>query len=209
MGVAGARKPVKPSDNPFRSGCVDALGYLPIGRSLSEIETLFRDAGYRGVLFGPHGHGKSTLMHHLARVGLPEGAAPHRVIQVADDLSNLHELKAGMKNRDGVLMVDGFDLLPWWWRWRVSRRRRVLVTTHRDLVLSPMISWMNPQKMSPRFCCETTPALLGELIARLSPSVRGVMDEGAIAALYARHHGNVRDALRELYDRVAAGEFII
>jgi hypothetical protein len=45
--------------------------------------------------------------------------------------------------------------------------------------------------------CTTNPALLDRIVSRLAPQIGG----GRTANdLFARHHGNLREALRELYD---------
>lgn len=46
--------------------------------------------------------------------------------------------------------------------------------------------------------CQTSPALLRELIHRLDPCCN--VDA---TALYSRHNGNLRNAFRELYDLYA------
>jgi hypothetical protein len=50
--------------------------------------------------------------------------------------------------------------------------------------------------------CTTSSALLDRIIRRLAPDAPSAMP--AAAELFARHGGNVRDALRELYDVYAA-----
>lgn len=189
---------VKPSDNPFRSGCVDALGYVPpSGDAWEAIVSRVRAAGFRGALVGPHGHGKSTLMHQLATLDPSADAPRHPVIQVMADGSNIDEVKRALATGDGRLFIDGVDLLPWRLRRVIVQRREVIVTSHRTTRLPALVN------------CETTPGLLGELVGRLSPNARAALGDAALASLHERHLGNVRDVLRELYDRVAAGEFEI
>ncbi|MEM6855103.1 MAG: hypothetical protein AAF593_11910 [Planctomycetota bacterium] len=191
-------KPVKPSDNPFRSSCVDALGYVsPTGETWAELVSRIRAACFRGALVGPHGHGKSTLMHQLAALDPPPGRARHDVIQVMLDGSNRGEVKDAIAATTGRLFIDGIDLLPWRMRSAIGKREQVIVTSHR------------PTKLPTLMRCETTPVLLGELIGQLSPPVYEALGEDAIVTLHAKHHGNIRDALRELYDRVASGQLII
>ncbi|MEO0513804.1 MAG: hypothetical protein AAF086_00730 [Planctomycetota bacterium] len=187
---------MKPSENPFRSGCVNALGYVsPSGEPWESIVSRVRAAGFRGALVGPHGHGKSTLMAKLATLDPPAGAERHDVVQVMADGSNVRDVKRDIAAHDGRLFIDGYDLLPWRLRATLRQRREVIVTSHRDTRLPTLVR------------CETTPALLGELVGRLSPSVRAGLGDDGVAVLHRRHAGNIRDALRELYDRVATGAF--
>lgn len=196
MTATPAHRPVKPSENPFRSGCVDALGYVsPSGEPWTEIESRVRATGFRGAIVGPHGHGKSTLMFRLAKLDPPAGHEEHGVIQVMPDGSNLRQVKHAIATHKGYLFIDGYDLLPWRTRAALRKRREVIMTSHRETRLPTLVR------------CETTPGLLDDLVGRLSPNVREALGENDLMLLHARHAGNVRDALRELYDRVAVGEF--
>ena len=184
---------MRPGENPFRSERVDALDYFAQEQPVEQIAAAFASLGYRAALVGPHGHGKTTLMHHLSRIDPPAGETTHPVIQIAADRSNLIDLKGFLRSAEGVPMIDGYDLLPWRWRRRVRRLPRVLVTSHRQTRLPTLRR------------CETSPAVLGELVERLSPAARRALSEEELVALHGRHRGNLRDALRALYDRVADG----
>jgi len=50
--------------------------------------------------------------------------------------------------------------------------------------------------------CSTTPALLQEIVAGLTPQGHAI-SPALLDDLYARHHGNLRTCLRELYDLCA------
>ncbi|MEL7087790.1 MAG: hypothetical protein AAGL98_05010 [Planctomycetota bacterium] len=195
---------VRPRDNPFRSACVDALDFVPIDADggWSAIGRRLHKLGFRGAVIGPHGHGKTTVLQRLAdHVTLPGTARGGRVsprwIQVRPgDPGRVAELRHAVAEHDTLLMVDGYDLLGPVDRWAVRRRRRpVLVTSHGRTLLPTLLQ------------CRTSPELLGRLIDRLSPTIHGRLDPPQIAALHRRHRGNLRDAFRELYDRVADGEF--
>lgn len=187
---------VKPSENPFRSARVDALDYVsPSGESWEAIEARVQAAGFRGALVGPHGHGKTTLMTRLATLDPPSGADRHEIVQVAADGSNLDEVERVLSEERPRLFIDGYDLLPWRLRRAVRRHPEAIVTSHRETRMPTLLLF------------ETTPNLLGMLIVRLSPAVHDALGDDAVASLHAVHRGNVRNALRELYDRTAAGEF--
>jgi hypothetical protein len=101
-----------------------------------------------------------------------------------------------VKRWPGLLAIDGYDRLRAAERWRLRRRRGpTLVTSHTATGL-PLLRR-----------CETTPALLGQIIDELSPAVRAALPDAEVEALHARHRGDVRLALREMYDRAGAGEF--
>lgn len=188
---------VRPSENPFRSAAVDALRYQPEPETLGQIAARFGAMGFRGALIGPHGHGKSTLMRELAKIDPPGDADSHPVVQIAADLSNIHALRSHLRHLPGVLMVDGYDLLPPRWRFAVWKRKTVLITAHR------------PTRVPTLLRCESSPALLARLIGRLSPDIGAGLGGAEVDRLLRAHRGNVRDALRELYDRVADGRLRI
>ena len=94
------------------------------------------------------------------------------------------------------LLVDGAErLAPGSWR-RVERKSRaaggLVITSHRAGLLPTLLE------------CQTTPVLLAELVHDLLDEVPGDQDHHSDGELLARHGGNVRDALRELYDLWAA-----
>ncbi|MEM9883577.1 MAG: hypothetical protein AAF800_11735 [Planctomycetota bacterium] len=181
---------VRPGDNPFRSARVDALFYRFTDEDEATIRGRWEAAGRRGAVVGPHGRGKTTLTRRLA----PDEALRFQVH--ADDASNRVGLRHAVRHFRGVLVIDGYDLLGPMDRWRVLRRRgAVLVTSHRETRL-PTVA-----------VCRTTSALLRELVAELSPAAVERLGGAAIDELFVRHGGNVRDALRELYDRSGSCEF--
>jgi hypothetical protein len=84
------------------------------------------------------------------------------------------------------VFVDSAEQLGWL-GWRELRRLTVaagalLITTHRRGHLPTV------------FVCRTSPELLGELVRELTGEPRDC------SALWRRHRGNIRLALRELYD---------
>ena len=70
-------------------------------------------------------------------------------------------------------------------RFRTRRAGGLVITSHRPGLLPTL------------FECETSPELLAGIVGELAGS------EVEAGELWARHRGNVRDALRELYDQWA------
>ena len=109
-----------------------------------------------------------------------------------------------------VLLIDGADhLSPWvWWRLRrevLPRKMGLVITSHRPGMLSTWVA------------CETSAQLLAEIVDRLlntnsknADNGRAIREEcvrpGFAEELYRQHCGNIRDALRSLYDVMAAGD---
>jgi len=170
------------------------LDYVPGGESWDVIEDRLRHANFRGAIVGPHGHGKTTLMLALRDRLQADAAFDVRYLQVMAEGSNAQRVCASIRERDTLLLLDGYDLLGWADRLRLWRRPRTVVTRHGRTLLP---QWVR---------CETSEPLLGQLIKRLSVETYAALGDSGVAALYDRHHGNVRDALRELYDSAARGD---
>ncbi|UCE48496.1 MAG: hypothetical protein JSW47_23250, partial [Phycisphaerales bacterium] len=92
-----------------------------------------------------------------------------------------------------VILVDGADHLSRW-IWRCLKRRvfcqkrGLIVTTHRPGLLP---TWHE---------CRTSPVLLERIVTHLVPD--RAIPHACIRELYHHCRGNIRDALRELYDLV-------
>jgi hypothetical protein len=195
---------MKARDNPFRVARVlSAIRYeIPVGgdhemRSgavslLPRLEAL----RYRAAIVGPHGSGKTTLLEDLAGVLAERGFHIMHVRLDTDDPRLPRAWRASARHLDtaDIVCLDGAEQLgPIAWlrfRWQARRAGGLIVTTHTHGRLATLIE------------CTTSVSLLHCIIQRLAP------DEPAsaptAAELFARHRGNLRDALRELYDVYAA-----
>jgi hypothetical protein len=93
-----------------------------------------------------------------------------------------------------IICLDGAEQLhPIVWmsfRWQARRAGGLLITTHR------------PGRLPTLLVCATNAALLDRIIQRLAP--RRLTAAPPAAELFTRHRGNLRNALRELYDIYAA-----
>ena len=178
-------------DNPFATHRVLRERYRLDEAGWRELRTRLCALNYRGAIVGPHGSGKTTLLEDLAATLAREN---WRVV-FAQLTAEFPELPSGVRATDfgarDILMIDGAEQLSplaWCWlRWRARRAGGLIITTHNDGRL-PTI-WR----------CATSPLLLTDLVVSLGERLA---DEEA-AKLHARHDGNLRGALRELYDRWA------
>jgi hypothetical protein len=180
-------------ENPFAVPRVLEIRYRLVGISWEELLERLQALRFRAALVGPHGHGKTTLLEDLGArlagrgfrvraVTLHEGdrrlAAPQR-----------RELFKDLAPSD-LLLLDGAEQLGRlaWLEVRTRARNAggLVITSHRPGLLPTLHE------------CRTTPELLKEIVSELG-------EEIAVEELFARHAGNVRGALRELYDAYAAG----
>lgn len=94
----------------------------------------------------------------------------------------------------GILCLDSWDELGNLARLLVTlqarlRGVRLLVTSHRTGLLPTLVRTRG------------TPAVLAGIVRRL-PGEAGLLNEADLAAAFARHHGNLRESLASLYDRI-------
>lgn len=179
-------------DNPFATDRVLAVRYEPQGWTWDELMSRLRDKRFRGAIVGPEGSGKTTLLEdlrpRLADIGLPTICLrlwDHKRRLDRDEWSQIAAAR-----RDGaVVLLDGAEQLSFLrWRQFLCRARRfrgLIVTLHEPGRLPTIVE------------TTTSPALLRRIATSLDPA--GVVVN--VEELHARHAGNLRDALRELYDR--------
>jgi hypothetical protein len=185
---------MKARDNPFRSERIDALRYRARDFSWDELETRLERAQGRGALVGPKGHGKTALLDEWAArcEARGEGVIRLRIREGQRFLDGLQREKLRACAADASVFLDSAEQLsaPGWWelRWRVRQASRFVITAHRPGLLPTVRE------------CRTSAELLADLVCELTGERR------ECAALWARHGGNVREALFELYLRAADGD---
>mgnify|MGYP005840923067 FL=1 len=184
------------AENPFSASRVrpGAIGFrFPPGDCLASVIERLRQSGWRGQIVGPHGSGKSTLL--AALVGeFAHNGPPVACVELHDRQRRLPEefdltrLSAGT-----LVVVDGYEQLSLWSRLRLKaacRRHRLglLATAHRDVGLPTLIS------------TTTSVTLAQEVVRELLADRDCSIEIEQIAARFARHQGNLREVLFDLYD---------
>jgi hypothetical protein len=179
--------------NPFSTRYVrpGALPYLfPDGVTCQTLLDRLQQNQGRGQITGAHGTGKSTLVQALLSA-LTKAGRSYQLVELHDRQSWLPPHAWLAIRRNGILIIDGYEQLNWWNRFWVRFAccclgSGLLVTAHTNVGL-PTI-WHT----------EATPELAEQIIDRLDNSKH--VSEG-VPQLLARHQGNLRDVLFELYDR--------
>ena len=184
-------------DNPFAAERLQAIRYRPLHTTLDQILVRLHELNYRGAIIGPEGSGKTTLLEDLQRI-LGRKDLRTRLIFVNDaarfDSPACRRLLAEL-TRDEIILLDGADLIR---RsdWSLLKRHTIthayglVITSHRRGLLPTLIE------------CSTTPALLRAIVNDLLPRGRPLPAE-SLERLFARHQGDLRACLRELYDHYA------
>jgi hypothetical protein len=185
-------------DNPFAAHRVERIPYrFAAGTWHAHIERL-AGLNFRAAIVGPHGSGKTTLLEQLADRLRTWPAAPpvirHLFLARATDqaAAELGELRLS-DLRDTCVLLDGFERLGVMQRRVLGQLRSggLVVTAHRRCRLP---TWVHTTTSR-----ETLDYLLEQLGIVPSTTMRRMGDEA-----YRSTGGNLRDALRRLYDR--AGE---
>lgn len=190
----------EPLENPFSTRRVKpgAVPYLfANGDSAAGLVERLAANGWRGEIVGPHGSGKSTLVQTL----LPELKARGReplYIQLREGVRRLPlngpTLAASPENT--VVVVDGYEQLGWWARWKLRRLCRrcglgLLATAHVPTGLPPLYQVTASRDLADR--------VVGALLAD-RPDAQPVITSTAIEQAWQAAGGNLRETLFLLYD---------
>ena len=188
---------MKARENPFASRHVERVRFRLPFLTWEELIARSKALGHRAAIVGPKGHGKTTLLDALEPQLRERGFDVLRLRLTEESprlpRTELVALRAAITSRHFILL-DGAEQMNWW-RWQqflrvVSSAAGLLITTHRAGRLPTLIQ------------CETSPLLLETVVDELVPQPLPGLPTAE--ELFHRHRGNLRDALRELYDRCAA-----
>ena len=171
--------------------------FAPGPKEKQLIERLW-DTNLWGQIVGPHGSGKSTLLHLLSR-----RAARVGLCWVQLDLHNAQRRMphgwrqkvwyAFERGRNTMVVVDGYEQLTPYSRWRLKRTCRnhrwgLLVTAHQDVGLPHLYRTL------------THIDLAHALVEMLLPDGDSRISSQTIARIFRRHEGNLREVFIDLYD---------
>ena len=183
--------------NPFSTRRVrpGAIPYLFLrGDSIVQLVSRLRANDWRGQIIGPHGSGKSTLLATL----IPE----LRRAGVAGVVHELHDWSRRLPaawnrrviaSRETVVVIDGFELLPWFSRFWMNRRCRergygLLVTAHEPVGLPDL------------YCTNVSLEAAQRLTSRLVGDEGSLVTERDVASRLAANGGDLRATFFDLYD---------
>lgn len=181
-------------DNPFAVERVHRVRYHLAESTWEDLMTRLAALGHRAAIVGPHGHGKTTLLEDLA----PRLEARGFRVRTATFRAGERRLGAARKilqdltSRD-ILLIDGAEQLGRlaWLQLRLRSRAAggLVITSHRPGLLPTLHE------------CRTSSELLAGIVREL---VGPEGEKHDLDALFQRHGGNLRGALRELYDVYSA-----
>lgn len=185
--------------NPFstrfvRPGTITWVeGNVDVDRLVAQFEA----NQFCGQIVGPHGCGKSTLAHEVAR-RVCQRFATTRFVSIRRIGLGLEVHSPGEPLsvfRNTLLVIDGFQYLPLVQRWLLKRSclksdLGIIVTTHRHQRWPKMVTELKP-----------TLDIFQQVCERLQLDVERKLDSRSIATAFALCDGNCREALMALYDK--------
>jgi len=196
MASAGESPTNSPQSNPFSTRFIQpgAISYLfPANVNAAQLVERLAKNGWWGEITGPHGSGKSTLLASLVPQLILARKQPLQVTLHNGERSLAqHGETLARADARTIVIVDGYEQLWSWNRWRLRRfcRRRqagLIVTSHASTGLPPL------------YACAVDRQTAAEILKRLLPAESPVGQADLDHALAANGQ-NLRDALFELYD---------
>jgi len=188
---------MKARDNLFAVERIEKIRYKPQGTTLGELLERLEVMNYCAAIVGPEGSGKTTLLEDIA-TALEEKGRQIKSIFINDtspmtwkDSRNLFMEITG----DQIVILDGADSLsrmtwPALKRGVLRKAAGLIVTAHKPGLMPTLIE------------CTTNPELFRRIVAEITQGTCE-FDLARLDQLYHSHNGNIRTALRDLYDLFA------
>ncbi len=183
-------------ENPFASECIEKLPFrFPLGMDWETLLKRMEAQQWCASIVGGNGVGKTTALEQLLPHLAARGFEPV-LFRLSADVGMKEKERLPDKLREirapGFILLDGAEQLSTrhWLSVRAaaSAAAGFVVTVHRSSRLPVVLE------------LETSAKLLETLVTDLTG---GKLPDGEAASVFMRHRGNLRECLREFYDRWA------
>jgi energy-coupling factor transporter ATP-binding protein EcfA2 len=186
------RNSVSAANNPLRMDRLERIPFrFQIGDWQQHLKRL-KQLKFRVAIVGKKGSGKTTLLEQL------QGRINQHLVQLPLDKTQHEQLLATAveASRNGkVVLLDGIERLTFWQRRKIYSATKsgpgLIVVVHRPCKLP---TWVH---------CRTNPELMDSMLLELDLDQTVYRSAGRDA--FQQAGGNIRDALRLLYDQFADG----
>jgi hypothetical protein len=199
-----------PATNPFSTRYVRP-GALPFffadGQSADALVERLRASGWWGEIVGPHGSGKSALLSALA----PRLDQAGRSLLIVELHDGQRRLPPGVLDRserpaETLLIVDGYEQLSWWSRWRLKQTCRLrgwglLVATHRPAGLPRLATTRTDLDLARHIVAYLLGRAAGEGGSGGRAARADAVTDQDVIECFASSGGDLREMLFMLYDR--------
>ena len=187
--------------NPFATRFIRP-GAIPYffadGQSAASLVARLEANQWWGEIIGPHGSGKSTLLATLVLELAAKGReVVHHTLSQGERSVDFSKLNAARWNETTQVIIDGYEQLSWWSRWRLKsvclqRNAGLLITAHAPMGLPTLVQ------------TQPTADLARQVVQRLLPAGDTTISPDDIDRAFAAQQGNLRETLFALFDMYQA-----
>ncbi len=191
---------MRPADNPFSVSRQHELKYqFPKGDNWNLFMARLEQKGWKGALVGKKGTGKTTLLLEIREKLLERGFGVKNLFLNCEKRKfNRDELKliTQSTSENDIILFDGSEQMAWWhwyyFLWKVRKAKGLILTTHKPSKLPTILN------TSTHFECYK--AMVQQLIEK-HPDLQYLTTSERLHHLFEKYNGNMRLALRALYDQ--------
>ncbi len=186
-------------DNPFSVTRQHSLKYrFAVGDDWGPFMTRLEQNHWHGAIVGKKGNGKTTLLLELEAKLLNLGFGVKKLFLNREKRRFTRDEFAVFLNKldnNDIILFDGSEQMSYWrwrlFRWRVRKAKGLIITAHKPSKL--------PTIMQTITSFQYFEEMVKELIQDHLPLQKLYCSE-KLRQIHTRHKGNIRLALRELYD---------
>jgi energy-coupling factor transporter ATP-binding protein EcfA2 len=197
-------RPVRARDNAFAVERVEQIRYKPQGSTFDELLIRLEQMNFCAAIIGPEGSGKTTLLEDIGTALDKQGRRiKHVFVNDSNPMTWQSSRELFMQIRAGqIVLLDGADSIG---RATWQALKRGILRKAGGLVVTAHKAGLMPTLVE----CTTTLDLFKQIVSEIT-SGRCEMRPEMLDEAYHRNNGNIREALRELYDIFSnAGEIAV